>query len=455
MNRWLRRGLILGGLTVGGAAVAVGLTDGPQPILEPQIEAAIPDTPAFLAGLPTGRVAADADKAVATWAARARLTPDSAGAWTELADALMQKARETADASYYAHADRAYAKALELEPNSGTALAGRAWVAGCRHEFEQSAAWAEKAIAAAPDQPAAHGLLGDARMEMGDYEAAGEHYQKMLDLRPDQSSYSRGAVWLFATGDVRKATWLMGKAAGAGSPYAENTAWCRAQLALMHFHTGALLPAEQLVEQALTETPANVHLLAVAGRVKAARGDYPAAIELYRKAAAVAPQHDTLVALADLYRLTGKPADAEEQDALVEATHRLNQASGVRGDSQLARFYADRGRNLQEALALAEEEYKSRKTIAVADTLAWCLYKNGRLEEARKAAEKALRYKTPDASIRFHAGMIAAKLGDRPQAQLHLYQALSLNPHFHPIDAKTAADTLAELGSTPLEAKEP
>src|SRR5690606_29207009 len=103
MNRWLRCGLILGGLTVGGA-LAVGLSAGPRPILEPQIEAAVPDTPAFLAGLPTGRVAADADKAVATWTARVRLTPDSAGAWTELADALMQKARETADAAYYAHA---------------------------------------------------------------------------------------------------------------------------------------------------------------------------------------------------------------------------------------------------------------------------------------------------------------------------------------------------------------
>ena len=39
MNRWLRRGLILGGLTVGGAAVAVGLSDGPRPILEPQDDA--------------------------------------------------------------------------------------------------------------------------------------------------------------------------------------------------------------------------------------------------------------------------------------------------------------------------------------------------------------------------------------------------------------------------------
>ena len=47
----------------------------------------------------------------------------------------------------------------------------------------------------------------------------------------------------------------------------------------------------------------------------------------------------------------------------------------------------------------------------------------------------------------FHAGMIHEKLGDRVDAQKLLYQALSLNPEFHPIYAPIAAATLAELGA--------
>ena len=65
-------------------------------------------------------------------------------------------------------------------------------------------------------------------------------YQQMLDIRPDISSYSRGAHLLWLTGDKRKATWLMYKAILTGAPYAENTAWCQTQLALILFNSGAI-----------------------------------------------------------------------------------------------------------------------------------------------------------------------------------------------------------------------
>src|SRR6516225_10804752 len=123
----------------------------------------------------------------------------------------MQKARETADADYYRHAERAYRKALALNPKNLDATTGLAWVYGGRHEFELSIQSAEKAVALDPNSSLAYGLLGDAAVELGDYDAAFEHYQKMLDLRPDISSYSRGAHLLYLTGDLRKARWLMQK----------------------------------------------------------------------------------------------------------------------------------------------------------------------------------------------------------------------------------------------------
>lgn len=448
-----RRMATVTGVTALGLAALLGMAawrppQAPTPE-NPEPPPQAPDAQAFLAALPAGRGPADADKVVARLSARLEASPDDAELWAGLGDALMQKARETADAGYYTHAERAYRTALGVAPALPDALVGMAWVAGGQHEFERSIEWATKAAAARPDDPNPHALLGDAKVEMGDYEAAGKHYQAMLDLRPDQASYCRGAQWLFATGDTRKALWLMRKAVESGGRYTENSAWCIAQMALMHFHTGALLPAEQQVTAALEKAPSNYHLLTVAGRLKTARGQHAAAIALYQKAAAVAPQHDTLVALADLYRLTGQPEKAAEQDALVEATHRLNKANGVRGDSQLARFWADRGRNLPEALSLAEEEYKTRKNVAVADALAWCLLKNGRAADADAIMSQALKHKTPDATLLYHTGMIRAALGRRGEAGKLLYQALSLNPHFHPVDAKTAAAKLAEVGAAP------
>jgi tetratricopeptide (TPR) repeat protein len=239
----------------------------------------------------------------------------------------------------------------------------------------------------------------------------------------------------------------MHKAIAAGAPYAENTAWCRAQLALMLWSTGAVLPAAQLLHTALAATPHNYHVLAALGKIKAAQQDYDAAIDYYKRASASAPQLEVVIALGDLYRLAGQAEAANKQDALVDVIHQLNTANGVRDDIHMARFYADREQHLSTALQSAEAVYKTRPNVFVADTLAWCYYKNGRYEEARKAVKKALSQNTPDAMILFHAGMIYAKLGEHTTAQKYLYQALSLHANFHPLYATVAADTLQQLGT--------
>ena len=389
------------------------------------------------------------DQAVTHWVDRVRQAPDDDKAWANLGDALMQKARETADLSYYGHAERSYQKALDVNPKSVPALNGMAWVNGGRHEFEKSLDWAGKAVALDPQDNAAYGLMGDADVEMGQYDQAYKHYQQMLDVRPDISSYSRGAHLLWLTGDDRKAVWLMMKAVKTGAPYAENTAWCRAQIGLMLYNDGALLPADQVLKASLKVAPHNYQLLMAMGKVKTAEKQYPAAIEDYKKAIAVVPMHDSVVALGDLYRVTGHPKEAEQQYALVETIHQLMKANGVRGDWQIALFDADHDRNLPEALAMVQEEYKTRPNVYVADTLAWCLYKNGRYAEAQAAVRKSLSQHTPEASFLFHAGMIAAKLGQRSAAQMDLYRAMSLNSNFSPLYTPVAAATLKELGSRP------
>ena len=391
------------------------------------------------------------DEAISQWSQRTTVAAHEPDAWTSLGDAFMQKARETADPAYFRRAEAAYQKALAVGPRHVGALAGMAWVQGALHEFEQSVEWATKALAVHPGYPPAHGLLGDAALEMGDYDLAFEHYQKMLDLRPDLSSSSRGAQLLWVTGNQRKAIWMMGKAVNAGASYTENTAWARAQLALMLWSQGALLPAEQVLDTALKASPGNHHLLAAMAKVKTARMDYRAAIDHYKRALAVVPQFETVVALGDLYAATGQREEAEKQYALVETINRLNRASGVRTDLQMAKFYADHDRNVAQAVREAEAASRTRKTVYAFDTLAWSYYKAGGDEEARKAIRKALAQRTPDAEILFHAGMIYTRLGDRVTAQRFLYEALSLNPHFHPAHAATAAATLAQLGGRPAE----
>jgi len=81
--------------------------------------------------------------------------------------------------------------------------------------------------------------------------------------------------------------------------------------------------------------------------------------------------------------------------------------------------------------------------------------KNGRSADAWATMEQALRLGTRDALLFFHAGMIAHGLGKRGQARDYLHQALTLNPHFHVIQAEMAKRILTELESRPGSAGAP
>ncbi len=385
------------------------------------------------------------DLAIAKETRLTRKTPHDPKAWTDLGNALMQKARETADLSYYGLAEADYKQALTVDPSSAAALDGMAWVTSDRHEFEKSKFWANKALMHDPNSQDAYGLLGDADQELGDYAAAYAHYQKMLNLRPDLASYSRGGHLLWLTGDFRKGVTLMDKAIDAGGPYAESTGWCRAQLGLMLWSEGHEAAAEQTLRDALTTTPHNYRVLMALGRVLAGKRDYSGAIDSYKKAIDVVPQVDAVAALGDLYALTGRKADAEQQFRLAESIDRLQKANGVKGGWQMSLFRANHDRNLPEALADAETEYKTRKNVYAADALAWCLYKSGRYLEAAATSRAALAQKTPEAEFLYHAGMIALKRNDTKAAHAYLQGALQLAPNFSPVDAPRAASALKQL----------
>ena len=409
---------------------------------------ALPAADVTLAAIPVSPTPTAADHGIAKWAGQLRQNPSDDKVWVRLGDTLMQKPRETADPRFYAVAEQAYNQALSRNPNNADAMTGLAWVSGDRNHFAKSSEWANKAVALNPKDNTAYGLLGDAAAATGHYDDAYAHYQKMLDIRPDIASYSRGAKLLYQDGNSRKAMWLMIKAVKTGSPYAENTAWCRIQLAEMLFDQGALLPAEQTLQAVLKTTPNDAEALATLAKFKAARKDIPAAIALYKKSATIAPDPETLTALGDLYALSGDNANAEKQYIAVEALYKKNTDAGIDEHRRIAKFDADHDRHLPEALQLAEQD-KDSLNITDADTLAWCLYKNGRQDEAKAAVKTALARRTPEAEIVFHAGMIYAKDGDRVLGGKCLASALSLNPYFNLRDAKIAADTLAQLGSKP------
>jgi tetratricopeptide (TPR) repeat protein len=401
---------------------------------------------------------ADVDAQIAALTARAESRPDEDGRWVALGNALMQKSRDSMDASLWAKAEVAYQRALDRNPKNAEALVGMAWVHNSEHEFEAGIRFARQAIEINPGLHNAHLLISDAAVELGDYDRALDSIQSALDVRPDLASLSRAAHVLWLTGDAVKARLLMQKAIASGGPYPENTAWCRAQHAAMLFDTGALLPAAQEAARAVEQAPGNPLVLAIAGRIAAAKGDIQQAVMLCRRSVDAQRTHEGIAGLIAALEQAGEVTEAQTWIQKLIRFHREEGAghghahseaeagTHVHGSAQLARFLADRDLELDAALAEARAAYRDFPNVFAADTLAWCLYKKGDIAEARKLSGKALKHRTPNADLHFHAGMILAKAGDSTAARKHFHTALSLNPRFHHLFAEVAATRLAEMG---------
>lgn len=371
--------------------------------------------------------------------------------WVLLGNALMQRSRDSVSHDF-GEAYLAYRSALTLKPDHADAMTGMAWVKNSEHDFAAGKMWADKALATDPQQTEAHSMIGDGFLELGNYEEAAHHYQIAMNQRPDLSTLSRGAHLLWMNGDATRASALMQQAIDAGGPYPENIAWCRAELALMSFHRGAILPAEQQAAKAMEAAPANPRVLATMARILAAKKDYTKAIELYEKSVAITPTHDALAPLVDLYRLTGQTEKAEKQFEAVVTYHtaphphsdgKLYPHPDLGANAQLARFYADQGRNLEEALKQARAAYERYKNVGTVDTLAWCLCLNGQAAEAKPIIRQALKHKTQDAAMLYHAAMIHQALKEEGLARKLFAKALNLNPNFHPVQAAKCVEMLA------------
>ena len=152
-----------------------------------------------------------------------------------------------------------------------------------------------------------------------------------------------------------------------------------------------------------------------------------------------------MIALADAQAAAGRPEDAARNVELARAEIQLFEATGVMVDLDLALFEADHG-DPDRALAFAQAAYKATPNIRAADAQAWALHRLGRDRDAQPWSDEALRLGSGDALLRFHAGAIAAALGDDTAARHNLELALSTDAGFSAMHAAEARRLLTTLG---------
>lgn len=397
------------------------------------------------------RTGAATDRLIDTLQARVRAAPDDAAAYSQLGLAYLQKAREIGDPTFYQKAEGVLTRALAWRPDDYVAISAMGALELARHQFAEALKWGEQAKKLNPDRTYAYGVIADAQIELGQYAAAVDTLQTMVNLRPDLSSYSRISYVRELHGDVAGALELMQRAVEGGGPHAENTAWTRTQLANLYFDIGDLAKAEIEYQHTLQGLPDYVYALAGLGRVRFAQGRADEAIGLFTRAAQIMPLPEFVITLGDIYQARGDVKAAQQQYELVGALQQLHESNGVDLDLEIALFNADHERDLTKTVAQARAAYERRPSVYAADVLAWALYKAGDYQAAQQYSEKALRLGTPDALKYFHAGLIAQALGDTTQARHYLTEALSLNPHFSILYAAQAQTALNKLNNVAVK----
>ncbi|MBA3357183.1 MAG: tetratricopeptide repeat protein [Pyrinomonadaceae bacterium] len=369
--------------------------------------------------------------------------PSAAKGYNLLAAAYMQKARETEDYAVNTQAEGALTQSLKVAPENYDALKLRAKLLLTFHRFEEALEVVHRLQGINPRDHDNYGAMTDALVELGDYPAAVEAAQSMVDLRPDTSSYARVSYLRWLHGDAKGSIDAMRLAAQSASPQdPERVAWCHVQLGDAFLNSGNPAAAEREFDRALFIFPQYGMALEAKARARVASGDFEGAVEIHRREYEREPSADTALALGDLYAKLGRSDESNRHYAAFESLERENAV--VENDMHhLVSYWTDHDKNLDEALALAQKERERRKDIFTCDTLAWALYKKGQFAEARKAADEALRLGTRDARLLYHAGMIAHALGEYAAAAKHLRAALAINPSFDVLQVEVARRTLS------------
>lgn len=393
---------------------------------------------------PTSGSATDRDIASAQERLRKDLADD--GARLELANAFLQKARESADPTLYTRADVLLKTLAARQGGDKRVLVARAVLALARHEFADALTLADRAVAAAPGDVSALGVRVDALTELGRVDEALEATQQMLDAKPNLAGYTRASYAREQRGDLFGAAEAMQQAviAGRGGP-AENLAFAQVQLGTLLLTAGDPAGADAAYEAALTTFSDYAPARAGQARALVARGRPAEAAVILGEVVSVQPLAEYAILLGEALAGAGRLEEAARAYERVEVIQALYAANGVDVDLELALFAADR-RPGKAALAQARKGFARHPSLFGHDVLAWNLYRVGQLDEAAKESSAALRLGSRDPAQRYHAAVIAQARGERALAVTHLQSVVDTNPRFSAALAAEVERLAGELG---------
>ncbi|BDE06501.1 hypothetical protein WPS_17770 [Vulcanimicrobium alpinum] len=399
----------------------------------------------------------DRDRTIAFWerAADQHLRGDMLSP-VQLSGQYLQRYRERADIDDVVRAVHAAQRSLRAQPygnvNAEVALAS-AYVA--LHRFRDALAVTKHLGRLQPGDPAMAIREASIDLELGRYDDAARLVAQLrrLDGRRGGDDVRVALDTLFArydelTGHLARARERFARTAAAvDARYdepAQQRAWFWFRGGELAFEAGENDAAVADEQRALAIFPDYSEANRMLARVTCALHRWQACLDAANASAAVVPYPEVLGYEVDAQRALGDAAAAERTDDLIRTVERIGNAQHV-SDRLLAIYYAEHRERPDDAYRIARADLAVRDDIFTDDTLAWAAAMDGKWDEARARSVRALRLRTENALLDYHAGIIALHFGDRATAAARLQRALALNPSFHPAYADDARTRLAAL----------
>ena len=364
--------------------------------------------------------------------------------WATLGLAYVEQARVSGNPAFYVKAEEAVARSLDVSPEDNAAAhTAAAALDAARHDFDAALERAEAALAIDPYEPGALAVRVDALTELGRYPEQLRALRVADRRQPGVPVFARYSYAHELRGDLDEADAVLRRGSAGASP--ADTAFLTTLRADVARRQGDLAAAGRHLRTALTQSPGYLPALASRARLAVAEGDLTLAVGRWEDVVAQLPLPEYLTELGELHLALGRRAEAREQFSVVEVTIDLLTANGVNADLETALFDADHG-SAADALTVARAEWRRRKSIHVADLLAWALHVNGRDREALRLSRQATRLGTEEARLWLHRGRIEAALGMDGAARVHLRRGLAADPGGSPWQADQARAALRRLG---------
>lgn len=360
-------------------------------------------------------------------------TRGTASGYAEIAMLYIEKARQSADSSWYTLAKKAVERGTAIDDTNTDLLAAGASLAIGQHDFALAKELTLGLIEIQPTIAQYYGILGDAEIELGQYESAAEAFQKMVDLKPNYSAFSRIAYIREIYGDVDGSVFALQRALSAGSPYQDNIAYAHNELAKLALRSDLTKANEQAAE-ALRLVPNYAPALKTISLTQYFDGQLEEAIETARTAFNTIPSAEYAAMLGLLLSKNGDAETASLQYTLAKLAFLSARSGGTNVDSEEAVFLLDHFKKdtaeSVRALTLSKSAYVERPSVLTQSVLAYAYLKNNKIDEALAQIEPALEGVGQYSAVtHYRAAEIYAAANNNNRAKEEINEAKEINPH--------------------------